>query len=261
MTHNLTRAGEIAARLADVRARIAAAAAASGRAAGDVTLIAVSKKMPVEDVASAIAADQLDFGENYAQELRDKRAAFAAEDPAGVRLRWHFIGPLQSNKVKYVAGNVALIHSVDSAALLDEIDRREGGQECLIQVNLAGEAQKRGVAPDALPALLDHVASLAHVRCLGLMLIPPLAAPAVNRPLFAALRALRDQQAAIARPRVDLRELSMGMSDDFEVAVAEGATTLRLGRVLFGPRPEAVAKTRVRERPAVRKGSRLHGDR
>jgi len=238
----VTRAESIAAGLASVRHRIAEAARAAGRPVDSVRLVAVSKRMPTADIDAALAAGQVDFGENYAQELRDKRAARAAEDPAGgARPAWHFIGPLQTNKVKYVAGNVALIHSVDSAALLDEIDRREGEQACLIQVNLAGEAQKRGVAPAALPALLDHVASLAHVRCLGLMLIPPLAAPAANRPLFAALRALRDQQAAIARPRVDLRELSMGMSDDFEVAIAEGATLVRVGTAIFGSRPPAAA--------------------
>ncbi|HEX3698898.1 MAG TPA: YggS family pyridoxal phosphate-dependent enzyme [Polyangia bacterium] len=238
----MTRAQEIAAGLSSVRERIAAAAHAAGRAPESVRLVAVSKKMPTTDIAAALDAGQIDFGENYAQELRDKRTAFAAaptaiQAPAPV---WHFIGPLQTNKVKYVAGQVVLIHAVDSVAVLDEIERRRHDDACLIQVNLAGETQKRGVAAVALPALLDHFAALSHVRCAGLMLIPPFSsAPEDNRPLFAALRALRDQQAAVRRPRVDLRELSMGMSHDFAIAIAEGATIVRVGTAIFGERPAA----------------------
>ncbi len=199
----MTRAESIVAGLASVRRRIADAARAAGRAPESVRLVAVSKRMPAADIAVALAAGQVDFGENYAQELRDKRATFeATPPPGGAAPAWHFIGPLQTNKVKYVAGNVALIHSI-------------------------------------------HVATLAHVRCVGLMLIPPLAAPATTRHLFAALRALRDQQAAITRPRVDLRELSMGMSNDFEVAIAEGATLVRVGTSIFGARPPAAVAVPV----------------
>jgi pyridoxal phosphate enzyme (YggS family) len=229
----MTRAEAIAAGLADVRDRIAAAARTAGRPAGAVRLLAVSKKMPPDDIRAAMAAGQLAFGENYAQELRDKRTALLA-DP-GPAPEWHFVGPLQSNKVKYVAGQAALIHSVDSAALLAAIDGRGGPQACLVQVNVAGEAQKRGVAPDALPALLDAFATAAHARCEGLMLIPPFDEDA--RPHFAALRALRDREAARLRPNVDLRELSMGMSHDFETAIAEGATIVRVGTAIFGERP------------------------
>ncbi|HEX5272243.1 MAG TPA: YggS family pyridoxal phosphate-dependent enzyme, partial [Gemmataceae bacterium] len=167
----MTRAEAIAAGLAEVRARIAAAERAAGRAPGSVKLLAVSKKMPPDDVRTARAVGQRAFGENYAQELRDKRAALAA-DPAPPE--WHYIGPLQSNKVKYVAGQVALIHTVDSAALLEAIAARGVPQSCLIQVNVAGEAQKRGLAPSELPALLDRFAALPNVTCAGLMLIPPL---------------------------------------------------------------------------------------
>jgi pyridoxal phosphate enzyme (YggS family) len=243
----MTRREEIAAGLARVRARIAAAASAAGRDAGDVRLIAVSKKMPPADVTAALAARQQDFGENYAQELRDKRAAVDAlaapthAMPApGAGPRWHFIGPLQANKVKYVAGKVALLHTVDSAELLDEIDRRAAGgaQDCLVQVNVAGEAHKHGIVPADLPALLDRFAALAHVRCLGLMLIPPFGDDAeASRPHFAALRALRDAQRGQARPHVDLVHLSMGMSHDLEAAVAEGATLVRVGTAIFGERP------------------------
>ena len=230
----MSRADDIAAGLAAVRARIAAAERAAGRPPGSVRLVAVSKKMTVDDVRAALAAGQVDLGESYGQELRDKRAALAA---APAPPRWHFIGPLQANKVKYVAGHVALVHSVDSVELVDELERRGADQACLVQVNVAGEVQKRGVAPEGLPALLDRFAALAHLRCEGLMTVPPLAdAPDRARPHFAALRALRDREAARARPRVDLRELSMGMSHDLEVAVAEGATLVRVGTAIFGSR-------------------------
>lgn len=230
----MTRAEAIADGLARVRARIADAERAAGRAPGSVKLLAVSKKMPPDDVRAALAAGQRAFGENYAQELRDKRAALASE-PAP---EWHYIGPLQSNKVKYVAGQVALIHTVDSAALLEAIAARGAAQACLVQVNVAGEAQKRGVAPANLAALLDRFAALPNVTCAGLMLIPPLTEePSDARPHFAALRALRDREAARPRPNVELRELSMGMSGDLEVAVAEGATIVRVGTAIFGARP------------------------
>jgi pyridoxal phosphate enzyme (YggS family) len=227
----VTRAEQIAANLGDVRARIAAAASAAGRAPGSVRLLAVSKKMPADDVRAAIAAGQRAFGENYAQELRDKSALLA---PEATPPEWHFIGPLQTNKVKYIAGKVALLHSIDSPALLDAVEGRGAPQACLIQVNIAGEASKKGIAPAELPALLDRFAAMKNVRCEGLMLIPP---RGDARPHFAALRALREREAAIARPNVDLRELSMGMTEDLEVAVAEGATIVRVGTAIFGPRP------------------------
>ena len=236
----MSRAADIAAGLARVRERIAAAERAAGRAPGAVRLVAVSKKMTVDDVRAALAAGQLDLGESYGQELRDKRQALAGD---AVRPRWHFIGPLQANKVKYVAGHVALVHSVDSPEIVEELERRGAGegpdvvQACLVQVNVSGEAQKRGVAPAALPALLDRFAACRHVRCDGFMTVPPLPDdPAEARPHFAALRALRDAEAARARVNVDLRELSMGMSHDLEVAVAEGATLVRVGTAVFGTR-------------------------
>jgi pyridoxal phosphate enzyme (YggS family) len=227
----VTRAEEIAANLARVHARIAAAARAASRPPESVRLLAVSKKMPADDVRAALAAGQRAFGENYAQELRDKSALLAA-DP--VTPEWHFIGPLQSNKVKYVAGKAALVHSIDSAALLDAFEARGLAQACLIQVNVAGEASKKGIPPAELPALLDRFAAMKSVRCEGLMLIPP---RGDARPHFAALRALRDREAARARPNVALRELSMGMTDDLETAVEEGATIVRVGTAIFGARP------------------------
>ncbi|HZL19967.1 MAG TPA: YggS family pyridoxal phosphate-dependent enzyme [Polyangia bacterium] len=230
----MSRAQTIAANLAEVRARIAAAEQAAGRPAGSVRLVAVSKKMSGDDVRAAVAAGQRIFGESYGQELRDKRAALAGDQTPP---EWHFIGPLQSNKVKYVAGQVALIHAVDSAPLLEAIEARGVPQACLVQVNLAGEPQKRGIGPAELPALLDRFAPLRFARCGGLMLIPPLGrGPEEARPHFAALRLLRDREAARARPNVDLQDLSMGMSGDFEIAVAEGATLVRVGSAIFGRR-------------------------
>ena len=233
----MTRAEEIAANLQIVRERIAAAARAAGRPPESVRLIAISKKMTADDVRAGLAAGQRAFGENYGQELRDKRAALAGAPSGDLAPEWHFVGPLQTNKVKYVAGQVALIHTIDSIALLDEVESRAVPQSCLVQVNVAGEAQKRGVAPAELPALLDRFAQATHVRCAGLMLIPPFTDdPAQARPHFAALRALRDREAARPRPHVELRELSMGMSGDFELAIAEGATLVRVGTAIFGAR-------------------------
>lgn len=222
-------------RIADVRARIEAAVAARGPGP-DVTLCAVSKRHPLSAVLAAADAGLTDFGENYAQELRDKHDE-AGDDP---RLRWHAIGPLQSNKVKYVVG-CHLVHTVDRekivAALQSKAEAAGLVQRVLVQVNVAGEAQKSGVASAALPALLDAFADAPAVRCVGLMTIPPAGPPEATRPHFAALRRLRDEHAATSRPNVALTELSMGMSADFEVAIAEGATIVRVGTAVFGPRP------------------------
>jgi len=238
----MTRAQAIADGLGQVRERIAAAECAAGRAPGSVRLLAVSKKMTADDVRAALAAGQHMFGENYAQELRDKRAALAQDSTLPTLPEWHYIGPLQSNKVKYVAGQVALAHTVDSSALLEAIEARGAPQACLVQVNVAGEAQKRGIAPADLPALLDRFATMSYVTCAGLMVIPPFTEnPDDARPHFAALRALRDREAATARPHVELRELSMGMSGDLEAAIAEGATIVRVGTAIFGGRPPRTA--------------------
>jgi PLP dependent protein len=235
----VTRAQEVADNLQRVRERMMRAERAAGRAPGSVRLVAVSKTKPLQDVRAALAAGQSDFGENYAQELRDKRASLEG-DPA-VAPRWHFIGPIQSNKIKYLAGKVTLIHTLDAPALLDETERRLAGgqlvQDCLVQVNLAGEAQKRGIAPEELPALLDRFGDLPHLRCVGLMIIPPLTEdPQAARPHFAALARLRDLQARQVRRNVDLAELSMGMSHDLEVAVEQGSTLVRVGTAIFGER-------------------------
>jgi pyridoxal phosphate enzyme (YggS family) len=239
----MTRAHEIADHLARVRERVDRALLAAQRSSQTLRLLAVSKTVPAGDVALALTLGQRDFAESYGQELRDKQPA-VAELVARQGLpepRWHFIGPLQTNKVKYVAGKVALVHSTASVDVLAEIERKAAavgvGQDCLVQVNVAGETQKSGVAPAALPDLLDHFAGLAHVRCSGLMVIPPYDEdPEASRPHFVALRRLRDEHARARRPNVDLAELSMGMSHDFEVAIAEGATLVRVGTAIFGAR-------------------------
>lgn len=230
---------EIAARLAAVRAQVDAAIARRGPGPA-VRLVGVSKRHPLAAIEAATAAGLDDFGENYAQELRDKVGA-RPDAP----WRWHYIGALQRNKVKLVVG-CALVHSVDRAALLPPLQRhalaQDRVQDVLIQVNVAGEAGKAGVAPGALPDLLDRFAQLSHVRCRGLMLIPPAAPPEHTRAHFAALRRLAQQHAHRRRPHVELGELSMGMSADFDVAIEEGATLVRVGTAIFGPRPNAPAR-------------------
>lgn len=220
----------LATRLARIREAVATAATRSGEGQ-PVTLIGVSKRQPLAAILEARAEGLLDFGENYAQELREK--ADAVQDAPAPR--WHFIGPLQSNKVKLVAGS-HLVHTIDRAKLLEKLEARGATQDVLIQVNIAAEPQKAGIDPAQLPELLDRFADFDHVRCRGLMLIPPHGPPEATRPHFAALRALRDHHAKFTRPGVQLRALSMGMSADFHVAIEEGATLVRVGTAIFGPR-------------------------
>lgn len=233
---------DIAARLAELRRRIGQAAARAGRAAGDVTLVAVSKRHAPERVAAACRAGITDVGENYAQELVAKMDALAG-DPACAALAWHFIGRLQRNKVRLVVGRAALIHAVDSLELAREIDRRAGEagqvQAILVAVSAAGEAQKTGVPPAEAAALLDGIAGLSHLACIGLMTMPPWPeAPEDSRRYFRELREIRDRLAGADRP---LPHLSMGTTGDLEVAVEEGATLVRVGTALFGPRPGSTA--------------------
>jgi len=228
------RAAEIHDNIARIRERIASAVARRGPGPAP-RLIGVSKRHPAEAIAAALSAGLEDFGENYAQEFQRKVASLGQDPP-----RWHFIGALQRNKVKHVVGR-SLIHTVDRPSLLDAIQARacsqELIQEVLVEVNLGEEAQKAGVAQADLSALLDRFATTTHVRCRGLMLIPPPAAPEITRRAFARLRTLRDRLAASPREGVTLEHLSMGMSADFDVAIEEGATLVRVGTSIFGPRP------------------------
>lgn len=223
----------MASRLAGVRERIERARARAG--ADAVTLLAVSKRHPASAVAAARSLGLVDLGENYAQELDAKRRALA--DDRGIR--WHMIGPVQRNKAKLVA-TCTMVHTVDRIELLDALEHHAAAAartlDVLVQVNIAGEASKSGVAPTAVEPLLDHAAGCGALRVRGLMTIPPAGEPEQARPHFRALRQLRDRLATTARPRVELRELSMGMSDDLEVAIDEGATLVRVGTAIFGPR-------------------------
>lgn len=226
----------IAQRWHAVCARVAAACERAGRPAADVAIVAVSKTHPAGAIREAHTAGATDFGENYAQELAAKAAELAA-GAAIAPLRWHFIGRLQRNKARLVAGRVALIHAVDTAELAVEIGRRADGavQPILLAVNLGGEATKGGVTAGTAPALAAALAAVPGVSLDGVMTMPPPADdPEASRPHFDALRALRDRlQDQIGRP---LPVLSMGMSHDFEVAIACGATHVRIGTAIFGAR-------------------------
>jgi len=209
----------IAARAAEAEDRIAAAA--EGRS---VTVVAVTKAFPAELVSRAIAAGLLDLGENYAQELAAK-AMHLDRDPAP---RWHFIGGLQRNKVKLLAEIVTVWQTVDRESLVDEIAKRAPGATVLMQVNTTGEPQKGGCDANDAAALVDR-ARTAGLAVDGLMTVGPTDPAADPRPAFAALRDLAAQ--------LEVPHLSMGMSADYELAVREGATIVRIGSVLFGPRP------------------------
>jgi pyridoxal phosphate enzyme (YggS family) len=224
---------DIAARLLAVRERIAAACHRAGRDPGSVELVAVSKTVPPSRIAEAMAAGQTLFGENKVQEALTKIAE------AGPAATWHLVGHLQRNKVKHAVGVFALIHGVDRLELAVELDRRAGSlsirQPVLVQTNLAGEATKSGAAEEAVLPLVEAVAALPNLELRGLMIIPPPADdPERSRPWFGRLRGLRDRAAsAVGRP---LPELSMGMTDDYEIAIEEGATLVRVGRAIFGDR-------------------------
>ncbi len=225
----------IAANIAQIQKRIAAACKSCGRNPAEVRLVAVSKKKPAEDIDAAFAAGQTLFGESYVQEC----VAKIEEVKAAVEL--HFIGALQSNKVKYLRGKVAMIHSVDRLSLAEEIDRQWGKDDAwvdiLIQVNIGEEATKSGTTANDLIELVRKVARLEHVRIEGLMTLPPWEADCEEvRPYFRQLRELAEQIDALGLPNVSMQELSMGMSHDYEVAIEEGATLIRVGTAIFGAR-------------------------
>ena len=210
----------VAERLTKVRERIQVAARASGRGPEAVTLVVVTKEVGLDDVRAAIAAGAVDLGENRAQDLVAKARMF------GDAPRWHFIGRLQRNKVRSIAEHVALWESIDRVELAIEVGRRAPGSAVLVQVNVTGEAQKGGCPPDEANAVVDACrANGCHVE--GLMTVPPAAGD--PRPVFARVRQLTDD--------LGLSVCSMGMSGDYEVAIGEGATMVRVGSAIFGPRP------------------------
>jgi len=226
-----------------VKARISEAARAAGRTPGEITLVAVSKTFPPQAIAEACAAGQTDFGENYAQEGIEKIAALfellrqrnaSPERP----LFWHYIGPIQSNKTRAIAEHFDWVHGIDRTKIAERLsasrsDDKPPLQVC-IQVNVSGEASKSGVAPDTVLGLAQTIIGLPRLRLRGLMAIPePTPDPALQRSRFRMLREIRDE---LLRRGVALDTLSMGMSDDLEAAIAEGATMVRVGRAIFGER-------------------------
>lgn len=221
---------DVATNVAAVRARIAEACARTGRDPSDVTLVAVSKGHSADLVRAAVEAGCADLGENRAQELLPK-AFEAGTDP-----RWHFIGHLQRNKVREVLPHIVALHSLDSLDLVREIERRADALgaattlPCYLEVNVAGEAQKQGIAPSALPELLRAAEACEVIEVRGLMTVAPhLGAPEAVRPVFRALRELAQAHG--------LAGLSMGMTEDYSIAIEEGATVVRVGRAIFGARP------------------------
>jgi pyridoxal phosphate enzyme (YggS family) len=225
------------ARLDGVRDRIAHAASRAGRDPATIRLIAISKTFSVDHLRAAAAGRQIDFGENKVQEAERKIAA-----TNDLPLRWHFIGHLQSNKARKAAALFDVIHSVDNPLLVTALDKAAAALgrtlELLIQVDLAGEATKHGVAADAVLPILEAADSCTAVRVVGLMLLPPAVPdPEDARPYFAALRHLRDELVERGIGSTTLGELSMGMSHDFDIAIAEGSTMVRVGTAIFGDRP------------------------
>ena len=223
---------DIARRWSDVRSRVADAARTAGRSPDDVRIVAVSKTFGLDAIEEAVAAGIVDLGENRAQELKEKSAVVDG------RVHWHFIGHLQSNKVRTVVGVAELIHSVDRLGVAEAIARRASTlgltQRVLVEVNVAGETSKAGIEPGRALHLCEQIAALHGVDLCGLMTMPPLPErPEDSRPHYESLRELSDQVRASV-PSVTL--LSMGTTRDLEVAVAEGATHLRVGEAIFGAR-------------------------
>lgn len=222
--------------LETVHDRIQAAARACGRDPASITLVAVSKTISTERVKTAIEAGVTILGENYVQEARDKISALSA-----YHIGWHFIGHLQSNKAKYAVRLFDLIHTVDSVKLAQELDKQakknDKVQPILIQVNISAEATKSGADPEAIFNLLRRISPFENISVRGLMTMPPFFDdPDRARPYFAALREMRDRIIQENIPNIRMDELSMGMTGDFEVAIAEGATLVRVGTAIFGAR-------------------------
>jgi len=226
---------DVAANWERVRARVAHAAMRVGRDPGSVRVVAAAKTKPVELIAQAVAAGVTDVGENYVQEAVDKAARI------GVPVTWHLIGHLQRNKAARAVELFSLIHTLDGTALAGTLarhaERRGQAARVLIEVNVGGEATKSGVSPAAVADLLAALATERWIEIDGLMAIPPPSpSPEAARPHFRLLRELRDRLRRHAAANAPLRHLSMGMTDDFEVAIEEGATLVRIGRAIFGER-------------------------
>jgi len=226
----------IADRLTEVRQRIAAAARKAGRDPSSIRLVAISKTFPIAAVRDVFAAGQREFGENRVQEALQKIGS-----STDLEIKWHLVGHLQTNKARRAAAAFGMIQSVDTAELIEKLDQgaADAGRtpELLIQVDLAGEARKFGAPPSAVPQLFEAAARCRAARVVGLMTLPPVPEnPEDARPWFTRLRDLRDEWRSTGVPASMLSELSMGMSQDFEVAIEEGATIVRVGTAIFGRR-------------------------
>ena len=234
----------VAANVRTVLDRAAAAAARAGRHPAEVRLVAVTKAVGAGPILEAIDGGLRVFGENYVQEAAQKIADVKAGRPdLAPEVAWHFIGKLQRNKARHAVSAFEVIHSVDSTALAREIDRRARGiagmQRILLEVNVGGESTKAGFTPEAVLAEAPAIDALANLRLLGLMAVPPPEGdPEENRPRFRALRELRDEIRRRGLAGEGFRDLSMGMTQDFEVAIEEGATWIRVGTAIFGERPK-----------------------
>ncbi len=220
----------------DINKRIKEAAESVGRDPGDIRLVAVTKRVEPERIKQALTLGFNRFGENYAQEFRDKSKILENETEGAIE--WHFIGQLQKNKVKYVVGNVELIHSLDSLSVAREINKRAETMEIrvpvLIEVDTSGEESKGGIAPSQLRDFLNELSSLSSIEVCGLMTMPPYFNDVeMARPYFSRLREIRD---GLLPEFPQLKDLSMGMSGDFEIAIEEGATIIRVGSAIFGER-------------------------
>ena len=225
--------------LKTVEENISASCKKSGRDRSEVTLIAVSKTKPVSDIRCAMACGITVFGENKVQEIKDKTEEI--KEP----LSWHMIGHLQANKVKYLPGRVCMIHSVDNRKLADEIEKQfaKAGMniDVLIEVNMAGEESKFGLAPSLVPDFVRQISSLEHLRIRGLMTIAPYTEdPESNRQYFKGLKDLMNSINDMGIPSVKMDQLSMGMTGDYMVAIEEGATFVRVGTGIFGERDYSV---------------------
>lgn len=229
---------DICQNLENLQQRIANACEEAGRNPDDITLVAVSKMKPLDNIKEAFGCGQLHFGENRAKELQDKMGNYEEE-----QIQWHMVGNLQTNKIKYMVDRVNWIHSISKSKYLREIEKRASRIDriinTLVQINISGEDQKSGCEAEQLPEILEYAQGLDHVRIRGLMGMASFVDPdevEQVRPQFAMLRKLRDKHRNYECENVSLDELSMGMTNDMEVAIEEGSTMLRVGRAIFGER-------------------------
>lgn len=237
VTTSVVTPDQVKENLRQVQQRIARAAERVGRDPSEVLLVGATKAVDVERIKAAIDSGLQHIGENYAQE------AWAKYQQIGDKVTWHFIGHLQTNKVKLVVRFCRFVQSLDRMALAEEVSKRAGqmGREvsCLVEVNIGGEATKSGISPDGVEAFIRQVSELPNLQIVGLMAMPPyLPDPELVRPYFRQMRFLFERLKELDIPNTEMRYLSMGMSHDFEVAIEEGANMVRVGTALFGPRPQ-----------------------